>query len=268
MKLTVLIDNNTYIDKYYFGEPALSFYIEDNDSKLLFDVGYSGMFMKNAHDLNIDLDSVTDIAISHGHNDHTGGLFYLARENKIANKNIIAHPNAFQKKYLDGDEIGSLLSLEQLQKLCKLTLSKEPIRISQNIMFLGEIPVYNDFEIRDTIGTVCSEGAEQPDYLIEDTALVYHSSRGLFIITGCSHNGICNIIEHAKKVCNEERIIGVIGGFHLFEVSNQLKMTIEYFMNNNITKLYPCHCVSFKAKAEIHKFIPLEEVGVGLTIEI
>ena len=29
MKLTVLADNNTYIDQYYLGEPALSFYIED-----------------------------------------------------------------------------------------------------------------------------------------------------------------------------------------------------------------------------------------------
>lgn len=28
MKLTVLIDNNTYIDEYYIGEPALSYYIE------------------------------------------------------------------------------------------------------------------------------------------------------------------------------------------------------------------------------------------------
>ena len=29
MKLTVLCDNNTYIDQYYLGEPALCFYIED-----------------------------------------------------------------------------------------------------------------------------------------------------------------------------------------------------------------------------------------------
>ena len=31
MKLTVLIDNNTYIDEYYIGEPALSYYIEDEN---------------------------------------------------------------------------------------------------------------------------------------------------------------------------------------------------------------------------------------------
>lgn len=268
MKLTVLIDNNTYIDKYYFGEPALSFYIEDDESKILFDTGYSGMFIKNAHDLNIDLDSVTAIAISHGHNDHTGGLFYLAAENKIAGKNIIAHPNAFDRKYCDGEEIGSILSLEELKKLCKVTLTKEPVRISPNITFLGEIPAYNDFETRKAIGTVSAEDKEQPDYIIEDTALVYNSGGGLFIITGCSHNGICSIIEHAKKVCSEEKVIGVIGGFHLFDVSDQLKKTIEYFLRNKISRLYPCHCVSFAAKAEIHKFIPVEEVGVGLTLEI
>ena len=36
MKLTVLIDNNTYIDEYYIGEPALSYYIEDGNSSFGF----------------------------------------------------------------------------------------------------------------------------------------------------------------------------------------------------------------------------------------
>lgn len=48
MKLTVLIDNNTYIDEYYIGEPALSYYIEDENERLLFDTGYSDAFIRNA----------------------------------------------------------------------------------------------------------------------------------------------------------------------------------------------------------------------------
>ena len=55
-----------------------------------------------------------------------------------------------------------------------------------------------------------------PDFLIDDSALVYKSDKGLFVITGCSHSGICNIIEYAKEVCSEDRIIGCIGGFHIF----------------------------------------------------
>ena len=39
MKLTVLMDNNTYIDMYYKGESAVSYYIEDGDKRILFDAG-------------------------------------------------------------------------------------------------------------------------------------------------------------------------------------------------------------------------------------
>ena len=42
MKLKVLVDNNTYIDHYYYGEPAVSYYIEDDE----FTVGYLEYFRK------------------------------------------------------------------------------------------------------------------------------------------------------------------------------------------------------------------------------
>lgn len=48
MKLTVLVDNNTFIDRYFLGEPAVSYYIEDEDDKILFDTGYSDVFISNA----------------------------------------------------------------------------------------------------------------------------------------------------------------------------------------------------------------------------
>ena len=35
MKLTVLVDNNTIIDRYFLGEPALSFLIEDGEARVL-----------------------------------------------------------------------------------------------------------------------------------------------------------------------------------------------------------------------------------------
>jgi len=38
MKLKVLEDNNTFIDEYYLGEPGVSYYIEDGDEKILFDI--------------------------------------------------------------------------------------------------------------------------------------------------------------------------------------------------------------------------------------
>jgi len=266
VKLKVLVDNNTYIDQYYYGEPAVSYYIEDEDTNLLLDVGYSDIFMKNANALDVDLESVNTIVISHGHDDHTRGLKYYFEQNHKNNISIIAHPDAFKEKSIDDLRICSPILTKELKKKCNLILSKEPKKISKNITFLGEIPRINDFEKRNSIGKQNVEGNLIDDYVMDDTALAYRSEKGIYIITGCSHSGICNIVEYAKKVCNDNRVIGIIGGFHLFEVSDQVSKTIEYLKQNNIKELYPCHCTSFAVKAEINNILPVKEVGVGLEI--
>jgi len=267
MKLKVLVDNNTYIDQYYCGEPAVSYYIEDDDISILLDVGYSDLFMKNLEAFGIDLDSIKTIVISHGHDDHTRGLKYYfnkPHKNKIS---VLAHPDAFKEKGIDDLKICSPILEKELKEKCNLILSKEPIKLSKNITFLGEIPQVKNFEKRKPIGKQMTDKTWVNDYVMDDTALVYKSENGIYIITGCSHSGICNIVEYAKEVCNDNRVLGIIGGFHLFEVSEQVSKTIEYFKENNIRELYPCHCTSFAVKAEIHKTIPIKEVGVGLEIQ-
>ena len=105
MKLKVLVDNNTFIDNYYYGEPAVSYYIEDGDSKILFDVGNSDLFIKNAEAFKIDLSKLTDLVISHGHEDHTGGIGSFFERFDIPNLKITAHTRAFNEKQLDGMEL-------------------------------------------------------------------------------------------------------------------------------------------------------------------
>ena len=160
------------------------------------------------------------------------------------------------------------MSKEKLEKVCYLKLTNSPVKLSKNITFLGEIPESNNFEERRASGKCYEKGKMIEDMVKDDTAIVYKSEKGLFIVTGCSHSGICNMIEYAKTVCQEERIYGVIGGFHVFEVDEQLEKTIQYFKENAIELLYPCHCVSLKAKIEMGKKIPIQEVGVGLEIKI
>ena len=112
------------------------------------------------------------------------------------------------------------------------------------------------------------EGIWYDDYVLDDSALVFKTTHGLFIITGCSHSGICNIIEYATKVCNDNRIIGVIGGFHLFEIDDRMTQTIQYLKSKDIKNLYPCHCVSLKVKAKMMQDLNITEVGVGLSIDL
>ncbi len=56
MNLHVLVDNNTLIDKYYLAEPGFSVLIEEEDTRILLDTGYSDIFIRNAQ-LGFTLDN-------------------------------------------------------------------------------------------------------------------------------------------------------------------------------------------------------------------
>lgn len=268
MKLTVLVDNNTFIDKYYYGEPAVSYYIEAGDKRLLFDTGYSDIFLQNAEKMGIDLSKLTHIVLSHGHNDHSNGLQFLAEKVGISGVELIAHPDCFLPKYDEDEYIGAPYSCREISEKAQYYPCKEPYYISENLLYLGEIPWVSHFEKIHPIGKQERSGVWEDDYVMDDTALVYKNKDGIFIITGCAHSGICNIIKYAKEVCNEQRILGVLGGFHLFEDDERLKETVEYLCECNIEKVYPCHCVSLVAKARMMEKLSVGEVGVGMVVTL
>lgn len=268
VRLTVLVDNNTCIDQYLQGEPALSYYIEDEKEKILLDAGYSEIFLSNAKKLGIHAADVSSVVLSHGHIDHTGGLPFLLKLLELNKARLVAHPDVFGAKHVQHDVIGCPVTREELERKFQLVLSKEPVMLSEHLLFLGEIPRYFDFEPRYAIGETEKNGFWQEDLLFEDSAVAAILKDSLFIISSCSHSGICSIIEHAKTVTGIDKIAGVIGGFHLFEESERVRETIRYFKENRIERLYPCHCTSFAVKAAIHKEIPIQEVGVGFTLEL
>ena len=96
-------------------------------------------------------------------------------------------------------------------------------------MFLGEIPRVNDFENKKPVGEHCLTDGWHDDYVLDDSALVYKQKDGIYIITGCSHAGICNIAEYAKQVTGCSVIKSIIGGLHLFSGrSQQTLATADY----------------------------------------
>lgn len=277
MKITVLVDNNTIIDRYFLAEPGIAFLVETGEKKILFDTGYSDIFIKNAEKMGFNLRQLNYIVLSHGHMDHTWGLDPLIRlyaESKIEQRTIqnpvlLAHPLALESKIVNGrDEIGSIISKEKVSHHFELKLTKEPIWLTDNLVFLGEIPRVFDFEAKTPIGTIVQADNTFPDYLLDDTALVYKSAQGLVIIVGCAHAGICNIIEYAKRVCNEERVADVIGGLHLLNPpGEQLAGVIKYFELLQPKEVHACHCTDLNSKLQLSKVVNLKEVGVGLSLE-
>lgn len=268
MKVTILVDNNTFIDQYYYGEPAVSYYIESEGKKILFDTGYSDVLIRNAELMDIDLKTVDCIAISHSHNDHTRGLQFLNDYMDMTKMELVAHPRCFVKKYYDGLYIGPPYVGKEIESIVDFKPSRGIKRLTERLFFLGEIPRTNDFENQSPIGVAEEDGKLADDYNMDDTALVYKSDNGIFVITGCSHSGICNIVDYAKYVCDDERVLGVLGGFHLFADDVQLEKTIQYLESCNIDKLYPCHCVSLFARAKMMEKLPVVETGVGMVVEV
>ncbi len=273
MELTVLVDNNTLIDRYFLGEPGISYFIEDNGTRILFDLGYSDAFMINARKMGIDLLKLDHVILSHGHLDHTWGLDPFIRaltEAQIEGRpctrpSLCAHPNVFATKTVQGlPEIGSMISAKKVARHLNLQLSKDPVRITDRLVFLGEIPRIFSFE-EALLGETETNGTMVPDTLMDDSSLAYGSDQGLVIITGCAHAGICNTIEYAKKVCGDKRIHAVIGGFHLQNPSKpRMEQTTGYLAAQHIVALYPCHCTDLQSKIALARVLPVHETGSGL----
>ena len=276
LELSVLVDNNTLIDRYFQGEPGVSYHIQDGSTRILFDAGYSDVLIRNAEKMGIHLLDLNSVVLSHGHLDHTWGLYHLiklyteARMEKVDcdNPTLVAHPSAFLTRTVDGiPEIGSLISEDKLSKHFNMRFSQEPLWLTDNLVFLGEIKRTNDFEAVVPIGKILRDGTEEDDYVLDDSALVYTSPEGMVIITGCSHAGICNTIEYAKKICDDDRVVDIIGGFHLLGTSyEQLQRTSEYMKELQPETVHAAHCTDLNSKIMLSRVVDIREVGVGLRL--
>ncbi|MDK2891003.1 MAG: 7,8-dihydropterin-6-yl-methyl-4-(beta-D-ribofuranosyl)aminobenzene 5-phosphate synthase [Methanoculleus sp.] len=277
MRLTVLVDNATLTDRYFLAEPGLSIYLEDGETRVLFDAGYSGILVSNARKMGIDLLRVEEIVISHGHLDHTWGLDALVRLHTEAilegrerlEPTFIAHPDAFLTRSCSGvGEIGCHLSVEELFRHGKVLLTAAPLWLTENLVFLGEIERRFEFEQAPSCGYIYTPDGIREDTVADDTALACKTAEGLVVITGCSHAGICSIVEQAREICDEDRIADVIGGFHLLDApQEQMQGILGYFSEVQPAALHPCHCTDLAAKIALAKVADVRETGVGLTLE-
>lgn len=132
MKINVLIDNEPGIDASLYSEHGLSFYIDTGESKVLCDMGASDKFMSNALQLGINLAEIDFAFVSHGHADHTGGLWAFLDaqdEKKVYLSNRISDESYFSCRRGEKREISTnktifqtyLGRLKHLHESCWLT---------------------------------------------------------------------------------------------------------------------------------------------------
>jgi 7,8-dihydropterin-6-yl-methyl-4-(beta-D-ribofuranosyl)aminobenzene 5'-phosphate synthase len=229
LTITVLIENETSF-KNLVCEQGLSLLLTCEGKTLLFDTGESDAFLRNANAMGVDLDTINAIVLSHGHDDHTGGLGHALRRecSRLPMPEVIAHPDVLLRRRFTAaeEEPGKYIGMPEsaliLLQNWPLQLQKTPLKLTENLIYLGEIPRKCP-ETQALLGEIARNGVYEPDRILDDSALVYVNGKGndrsLTIIAGCAHSGIINIVEYAKAVTGVSRIHAVIGGMHMEHAS-------------------------------------------------
>ena len=251
----ITLSENTAGLGSFLAEWGLSILIETDEVNILFDTGQSISASHNADILGINLSRIDKIVLSHGHVDHTGGLKQVLRRVRKGIE-IIAHPDIWAVKYShrEGEEdkyVGIPFHRQTLESLgARLNLTTEPVRISDNIMTTGEIPMATDYEEIEP-HLVVKEGDDfKPDKLLDDQALIINTEPGLVVILGCAHRGIINTLYHAQQLTGVKTIHTMLGGCHLMDASEErVWLTIAALKELGVQMLGVCHCTGLPASA-------------------
>jgi 7,8-dihydropterin-6-yl-methyl-4-(beta-D-ribofuranosyl)aminobenzene 5'-phosphate synthase len=248
LSITILTENQVR-KRGLLAEHGLSLWIENRNSRILFDAGQTDVYLKNAAKLGIDLNLAQSIVMSHGHYDHGGGLAWYPLEHR--RPRVFAHPDAFLPKFAVSNNpedqhrpIGLPWRPDQINHLSDLlTYNRSTMQIGDNLFLCNGIPAVTDFE--PLSGNYLIEKNEQlmPDVMHDEQVLVCTCDQGLAVVLGCSHPGVVNCLKFVRLFFSEIPIRAVIGGMHLEQADpHRLQMTIDYFREQDIQKIVPLHC--------------------------
>ena len=240
-------------------EWGFSAWIEYGGQKILFDTGFSDVWRFNADHAGTDLDTADWIALSHIHRDHTRGLLH---HGFTGAKRMILHPRILAPAPDIPEDTSAAADYRAIQDILRrdfdLQESRAPLEFAPGAWYLGEIPRVTSFE----------KGVYLDDPMPDDTALAFETDKGVVVVSGCSHAGICNICAAAKSVTGQP-LYAVIGGFHLLHAEDPpVAETIAWFKAEAPEILLPMHCVEFDILARFHAELGTKKLGAGSRIEI
>ena len=134
MIIKTLVEN-TSISKDFGNEHGLSLYIETNALKILFDVGASKLFLKNAEKLGVNITDVDFLVIY----DHGGGLKNFFKENTKAE--VYLHHLAFEKHYAirPNDKLDFIGLDDELKQNKQIALTSDQFYISNGIQVFSNV---------------------------------------------------------------------------------------------------------------------------------
>ena len=203
--------------------------IHTPQGELLFDTGgKANILLSNMNKMGIEPGSISLVFISHVHGDHLGGLpGFLKKNNQVT----VFIPHTF------------------------------PASVKEMIKARGAkyVEISEHRKITDSIystGVLSGPPSEQ--------SLIINTHKGLVIVTGCAHPGICRIVKQAKDLLHQE-IYLVVGGFHHPPLE-----VVQEFRKLGVKKVAPSHCTGDQVREAFRREYGQDfiEFGVGKIIRI
>jgi 7,8-dihydropterin-6-yl-methyl-4-(beta-D-ribofuranosyl)aminobenzene 5'-phosphate synthase len=231
MKITALTENTSCREDLGY-EHGLSLFIETAETTLLFDMGQSDLFARNAEKLGVDLREAEKAVLSHGHYDHGGGLrTFLALNDRAP---VYLSRYAFDEVF---NAEGKYIGLDPaLKSSSRLVFVGEEKALSPSMHLYG----CNDRERAyppDSAGlSVLREGRRIPDDFRHEQYLLIEEHGTRVLISGCSHKGIRDLIAWFRPDV-------LVGGFHLMKKAPgaELEPYVQA-LGSCGAELFTCHC--------------------------
>ncbi len=234
---------------------------------LLFDAGISREgLMHNADLLGVDLRDAAAVVLSHGHFDHTGGLAGLVVRLRPRELPLFIHPEGFLSRRIEPRDLPPV-PLPPPSRAALRDAGLEVVEGAAPALLLdgaaaitGEVPRATEFERGMPAHFAWRDGRWEADPLVrDDQGLVVNvRGEGLLVLTGCGHAGVVNIVRHAQALTGVERVLAVVGGFHLPSPAfdHAIGPTVAELAGLAPARVIPAHCTGWRAQQLLAQALP------------